>query len=140
MRNATAFCCLPCFLHRVRCKFFPYFTVAHRKVLLWFYVAFALLTFLLLLQSVGEHGDGLREVVWASILSFAGPFTGPLVRGSSYGPPGLAFFCCVFFGGGLLFQIVPLPLGRMGRWMRIGIWCIGLMGWFPGALLSILSS
>jgi hypothetical protein len=43
-------------------------------------------------------------------------------------------------GGGVLFQLLPIPIGRAERWLRIGAWCIGLFGWFLEAVLSTISS
>ena len=135
MRNPTAWFCLPCLLRR----FFPYFTRLHRRILRWFYLVFGSLTLLILLPgAISGHGEPWSTTIWGVIFAFAGPFTGMASRGfdSSYGTPAIVPFCCAVLGGGVLFQLVPLPRG--GRWLRISTWCIGLLGWFAGTALSTL--
>ena len=41
---------------------------------------------------------------------------------------------------GFLFQIIPLPFQRFSHTTRMALWCIGLLGWFGGALASFAHS
>lgn len=135
LRDPTAWTCLPCLLRRC----FPYFTRLHLRLLTRFYVSFAALVFLILLPgSISGHGEPFSTRMWGVILAFAGPFTGMASRGfdSAYGLPSIVPYCCVLFGGGLLFQLIPLPRGSMR--VRISTWCVGLLGWFAGTVLSTL--
>lgn len=137
MRNPTAWFCLPCLLRRV----FPYFTGLHCRIFGWFYLGFAILTLLILLPgSVSGHGEPFGTSIWGVVLAFAGPFTGIASRGfdSSYGLPSIVPYCTAVLGGGLLFQLVPLP--RRSLWVRISAWCVGLFGWFAGTVLSTLAA
>jgi hypothetical protein len=38
--------------------------------------------------------------------------------------------------GGILFQIVPLPCQRFATALRLMMWCLGLLGWFGGGVVS----
>jgi len=140
-RPSSAQFCLPCALRCIRLRFFPYFTRLHRRLFLWFYVLFALLIFFLLLpDSLRAPGGHLQETVWTSILAFAGPYTGLMARGFSYAPPRLVHYCYAAVAGGVFLQLVPLPLGRIERWVRILAWCLGLLGWFAASLFSTIST
>ena len=133
--NTAAWLCLPCLLHRV----FPYFTRLHRRILLWFYLVFALLTLVIILPgSISGHGEPLSNSIWGVLLAFAGPFAGVASRGfdSSYGFPRVVPYCAAVFCVGILFQLFPLPPGSM--WVRISAWCVGLLAWFSGTVISIL--
>jgi hypothetical protein len=135
LRDTVAWFCLPCLLRRI----FPHFTPLHRRIFIWFYLVFALLTLLILLPgSISGHGEPLSSSIWGVFLAFAGPFTGIASRrfDSAYGVPGIVPCCSVLLGAGLMLQLVPLPRG--GRWVRIPAWCVGLLGWFLGTLLSTL--
>ncbi|HZR16244.1 MAG TPA: hypothetical protein VFE51_02860 [Verrucomicrobiae bacterium] len=134
LRNPTVWICLPCLFRRI----LPYFTRLHLRLLIWFYLLFAGLTFLILLPgSISGRGEPFSTSIWGVILAFAGPFTGIASRGFdfAYGLPSIVPYCCAVLGGGLLFQLVPLP--RASMWVRISAWCVGLLGWFSGTVLSI---
>jgi hypothetical protein len=78
MRSSVAWFCFPCLLRRI----FPYFTGIHRRVFIWFYLVFALLSLVILLPgAISGHGEPLSTSIWGIILAFAGPFTGMVSRG-----------------------------------------------------------
>jgi hypothetical protein len=77
-------------------------------------------------QYLGYH-PGIRRSVYRN--GFPGFY-------SSYGCSGIVPYCAAGLGAGLLFQLVPLPRGSMR--VRITAWCVGLLGWFSGTVLSIL--
>lgn len=137
LRDSIARFCWRCVLRRL----FPYFTGLHRRILTWFYVGFASLTLLLVLPgAISGHGEPFSTSMWGVLFAFAGPFTGMASRGfnASYGTPSLVPYCCAALAGGLLFQLIPLRLGRVERGTRLFAWCVGWLGWFAGSLLSTL--
>jgi hypothetical protein len=110
---------------------------------LGFYLVFAGLTLLALLPgNLSGHGDSLDRTVAAAIGAFSGPFTGAIARGfqSCCWRFALSLFpvCGAILGGGLLFQLVPIPFRRIERPIRISTWCVGLFGWFAGVPVSFL--
>jgi len=124
-------------------RLFPYFSRLHGRIFLGFYLVFAVLAFLVLLPgSLSGHGDSLGLSVAASVAAVTGPFTGAIARGGQscclHFSLRVLPFCAAAFTGGLLFQIVPLPVGRMEHRIRISMWCLGLLGWFAGIPISFL--
>jgi hypothetical protein len=128
-RGQTRLPILPSAVRTVLQRLFPYFTRLHGKIFLWFYLVFAILTLLVLLAgSLSGHGDSLGRSVAVSIGAVSGPFTEAIARGFQS--------CCwrfslnafpfsgAVFGGGHLFQLVPRPLRRMERPIRISMWCV----------------
>ena len=41
-----------------------------------------------------------------------------------------------FLAAGVLFQIVPLLFQRFAKTVRLTVWCVGLLGWFGGGVVS----
>lgn len=120
---------------------FQHFSRSHLYVFLVFYLAFAALTFFVLNSgSVSDRRE--NAIAPATIGVVSGPFTGAIARHFQS--------CCVQFslsilpwcafvlGTGVLFQIVPLPFQRFAQATRLTLWCLGLLGWFGGALVSFL--
>ena len=137
MRNPSAWFCLPCLLQRT----FPYFTQLHHRILMWFYLTFAALNLLILLPgSISGHGEPFGTSMWGVILAFAGPFSGMASRGfdPAHVLSSIVSYCWAVLAGGVLFQLVPLPRGS--KWLRIATWCVGLLGWFAGTVLSTVAA
>jgi hypothetical protein len=80
-------------------------------------------------------------MVAATLGVVSGPFTGALARHfqSCCWRFSLALFpwCALFLGAGLLGQIVALPFERFERTVRMTLWCVGWLGWFGGAWVSL---
>ena len=111
----------------------------HLYIFLGFYVVFAALSFFIL--NAGSESDRREnQITAATVGAVSGPFTGAIARHfqSCCWKFSLAIFpyCALFFGAGLLCQIIPLPFKRLEHTVRLTTWCIGLLGWFGGALLS----
>jgi hypothetical protein len=118
---------------------FRNFSRAHLYLFIGFYVAFAVLTFLAL--NAGTESDRRQnQIVTATIGAVSGPFTGAIARQfqSCCWKFSLAVFpySALILGAGVICQIIPLPFRRLERAVRLTLWCIGLLGWFGGALLS----
>lgn len=118
-----------------------YFSRAHLYAFLGFYLAFAVLTFFVL--NSGSVSDRRENAIAAATIGVvSGPFTGAIAR--HFQSCCLQFslsilpWCALFLGVGVLFQIVPLPFQRFARTTRMTLWCLGLLGWFGGALVSFL--
>jgi hypothetical protein len=121
-------------------RLFYNFGRVHLYIFLGFYLAFAALTFFAL--HAGSESDRRENPIAAATLgSVSGPFTGAIARHfqSCCWQFSLAVFpyCALFLGAGLLCQIIPLPFQRFEHTVRLTIWCIGLFGWFGGALVSL---
>jgi hypothetical protein len=120
---------------------FRNFSRVHLYIFLGFYLAFAALTFFAL-NAGPESSRRERQIVAATLGAVSGPFTGAIAR--HFQSCCLQFsvmlfpYCALFLGAGLLAQIVPLPFQRFERKVRLTIWCIGLLGWFGGGLVSFL--
>jgi hypothetical protein len=122
-------------------RLFHNFSRAHLYVFLGFYLAFAALTFFAL--NAGSASDRRENhIAAATIGAVSGPFTGAIARHfqSCCWRFSLTLFpyCALFLGAGVLSQIVSLPLKRFERTVRLTFWCIGLLGWFGGALVSFV--
>jgi hypothetical protein len=76
----------------------------------------------------------------ATVGAISGPFTGAIARNSQscclQFSRSLLPYCGSFLGAGVLFQLVPLPFQRFASGIRLTVWCVGLLGWFGGALVS----
>ena len=120
-------------------SFFHRFSRVHLRIFLGFYVAFAALTFFALAS--GSESDRRGYPIMAATLGVvSGPFTGAIARHlqSCCWQFSLALlpYCAASLGAGILFQCVPLPCRRFERAARLVLWCVGLLGWFGGALVS----
>lgn len=120
---------------------FQHFRRAHLHVFQGFYVAFAVMTFFVL--NAGSVSDRRENAIAAATTGVvSGPFTGAIAR--HFQSCCLEFslsilpWCALVLGVGVLFQIVPLPFHRCARSTRLILWCLGLLGWFGGALVSFL--
>jgi hypothetical protein len=122
-------------------RLFQHFSRVHLYLFLGFYVAFAALTFFAL--NAGSESDRRENAIAAATIGVvSGPFTGAIARhcqscclqfSLSISP-----YCALVLGVGVLAQIVPLPFQRFARATRLTLWCLGLLGWFGGALVSFL--
>jgi len=120
-------------------RVFGNFTRTHLFIFLGFYIVFAGLTALVLnLQSESDRREA--PIVSATLGSISGPFTGAIAR--HYQSCCLEFSMSIFpysaalLGIGVLAQIVAMPWKCCERSMRLVAWCLGLLGWFGGVLLS----
>lgn len=111
----------------------------HLRIFVGFYLVFAVMTFLVLSQ--GNGSDRRSNAVAAATLgAVSGPLTGAIARNFQS--------CCLRFslavlpysalalGIGFLLQIIPLPIGRAEKPVRLALWCIGVLGWFGGGMVS----
>ena len=120
---------------------FQHFSRAHLRLFVGFYIVFGAVTFFILNSgTVSDRRENAIAVATVGVVS--GPFTGAIARNCK--SCCLAFsrsilpWCASFLGVGLLFPIVPLPFQRFARATRLSVWCVGLLGWFGGALVSFL--
>lgn len=122
-------------------RLFQRFELVHLYVFLGFYLTFAALTYFAL-NSGSESDRRQNAIVTATVGAVSGPFTGAIAR--NFQPcclqSSLAIFpyCAFLLGLGVLCQIVPLPFQRFAGATRLTLWCIGLLGWFGGVLVSFL--
>lgn len=120
-------------------RLFHNFGRIHLHIFLGFYVAFAALTFFAL-HAGSESDRREHQITAATFGAVTGPFTGAIARQcqSCCWKFSLAIFpyCALFLGAGFLSQIIPLPFRRFDRTIRLTIWCIGLLGWFGGGVVS----
>lgn len=112
---------------------------SHLWIFIGFYIAFAGLT-LLVLQA-GSASDRRENWIAAAVVgSVTGPFTGAIARHLQ--PCCVQFAWAVFpysfaaLSAGALCQVIPLPLKRFAQATRLSLWCVGLLGWFGGAVIS----
>ena len=116
-----------------------HFGRAHLGIFLGLYLVFAGLTALALAQQTGSDRQQNANLA-ATVGSIAGPFTGAIARNLQS--------CCWQFSlqilpwsaaslvAGVVFQFLPLPLGRADRSVRLLAWGLGLLGWFGGGVVS----
>lgn len=111
----------------------------HLLTFLGFYLVFAALTFLAL---AGGTESDRREypLIAATLGTISGPFTGAIAR--NFQPCCRSFslalfpYCAAILAAGVVAQVIPLPFQRFAHPLRLVFWCVGLLGWFGGALLS----
>jgi hypothetical protein len=120
---------------------FQYFSRVHLYVFLGFYIAFAAATFFVL--NAGSASDRRDNAIAAATIGVvSGPFTGAIARHFQscclQFSLSISLCCALALGAGVLFQIVPLPFQRFTHAARLTLWCLGLLGWFGGALVSFL--
>jgi hypothetical protein len=120
-------------------RVFVNFSRTHLFIFLGFYIVFAALTALVLnLQSESDRREA--PIVSATLASISGPFTGAIARQfqSCCWDFSLTIFpySAAFLGFGVLAQIVAMPWKCCERATRLTAWCLGLLGWFGGVLLS----
>lgn len=120
-------------------RFFQRMGWVHGYLFLGFYGVFATLTFLVL--NAGSASDRRENWIWAATVGcVSGPFTGAIAR--HFQSCCLEFslsvlpYCSLLLGMGVLMQFVPLPFQRFERGVRLTCWCLGLLGWFGGILVS----
>ena len=111
----------------------------HLYTFLGFYFAFSALTFIAL--SNGSESDRRENWILAATLgTISGPFTGAIARHlqSCCWQFSLTLFpyCATFLGVGIVSQLIPLPITRIERAVRLSLWCLGLLGWFGGVAVS----
>ena len=146
LQSSVASFCLPC---SIRC-WFPNGTHLQRRLVIWFYLGFAALTFLIMLPgAVSGHGEPIGHAILASLFAFLGPFTGAVARGGGADSGAcMSFavrilpFCAGAVGAALFFQFYPLETlkvrERVARTVRTAFWAFGLLGWFGGTILSVM--
>ena len=117
-----------------------HFTRTHGYIALGFLLVFS--GFTLFLVCHPKNNEGLTNIVVTTLATASGPMVGAVARGCQR--------CCLkfslsllpwsgaFLAVGALFQIVPLPFRRFARVMRLTMWCLGLLGWFGGGVVSFL--
>ena len=115
------------------------FTRAHLRAGLAFYLVFAAITFFLLSrQRPGDWRDHWN--VAATIGCVSGPFTGAIARGFQSCcwrfSVGLFPYCAGLLFGAAAFQFLPLPVQPRWSVLRLAVWCVGLLSWFGGGLVS----
>ena len=120
-------------------RLFHNFSRVHLYIFLGFYLAFAALTFLAL--NAGSESDRRENrIAAATIGAVSGPFTGAIARHFQSCCLQFSFsifpYCALFLAAAVLFQIVPLPFQRFAQATRLTLWCVGLLGWFGGVLVS----
>ncbi len=115
-----------------------HFGRAHGYIALGFLLVFGGFTLFLVCQP--KNNEGLGNIVMTTIATVAGPMVGAVARDFQS--------CCLecsltllpwsgaILTVGILFQIVPLPFQRFARAVRLTIWCLGLLGWFGGGVIS----
>jgi hypothetical protein len=115
-----------------------HFTRTHGYVALGFLLVFS--GFTLFLVCHPKNNEGLANIVVTTLATVSGPMVGAVARDCQS--------CCLkfsltllpwsgaFLAVGTLFQIVPLPFGRFARAVRLTLWCLGLLGWFGGGVIS----
>jgi hypothetical protein len=94
---------------------------------------------------MSRQSPGDRSYNWnvaTVVFTFLGPFAGAITRHFEWGPLraslGLFPFCAAFLLMAIVSQSIPLPFRRGDHEVRIGVWMLGLLGWFLGAPLSFL--
>ena len=115
------------------------FSRTHLFIFLGFYIVFAALTALVLnLQSESDRREA--PILSATLASISGPFTGAIARHfqSCCWDFSLSIFpySAALLGIGVLAQVVAMPWKCCERAMRLTAWCLGLLGWFGGVVLS----
>lgn len=118
---------------------FSHFSRFHLYSFVAIYLVFAGMTFLAL--HAGSDADRRENWVAAATMgAVSGPFTGAIARHFQACCLQFSFsilpYSAVVLGAGILFQIVPLPLRRFARPVRLTLWCLGLLGWFGGGWVS----
>jgi hypothetical protein len=115
-----------------------HFTRTHGYIALGFLLLFS--SFTLFLVCHPKNNEGLANIVVTTLATVSGPMVGAVARDCQS--------CCLkfsltllpwsgaFLAVGALFQIVPLPFGRFARAVRLTLWCLGLLGWFGGGVIS----
>ena len=120
-------------------RFFRHFDRIHLYIFLGFYAASGALTLFALLA----NSESDRRWIWittATAGSISGPFTGAIVRhfqSCCWQNSVMLFpYCAAILGVGTIAQVIPLPFRRFVRGVRLTCWCVGLLGWFGGVLVS----
>jgi len=119
---------------------FHNFGRVHLYLFVGFYLTFAALTFCAL--NAGSESDRRENwTVAATVGAVSGPFTGAIARHFQsccwHCSVSIFPYCALFLGAGVLGQLIPLPLGHFEIPVRLTMWCIGLLGWFGGVLVSL---
>jgi hypothetical protein len=114
------------------------FTRTHGYIALAFLLVFGGFTLFLVCQP--KNNEGLANIVITTLAVVTGPMVGAVARDFQS--------CCLefslsllpwsgsFLAMGVLFQIVALPFQRFAKAVRLTVWCIGLLGWFGGGVVS----
>ena len=115
-----------------------HFTRTHVYIAGGFLLVFS--SFTLFLVCHPKNNEGLLNIVVTTLATVTGPMVGAVARGCQS--------CCLKFSlsllpwsgavlaAGILFQIVPLPFQRLAKTLRLMVWCVGLLGWFGGGVIS----
>ena len=115
-------------------------TPIHGLIAFWLLVGFMAWIFF----GSSRHESDRREshAVAASLGVVTGPFAGALARPSESSCLKCAWilfpYCAGFLSVGFICQIIPLPFRRGASVLRIGVWTLGLLGWFGGSILSLI--
>jgi hypothetical protein len=126
-----------------RSTFVPAFRQVHLFTLLAFDQVYGWLTFLAISPGdwVTWHSHPFRGILFVFLITFCGPFSTAI-----YQPYpehwktawGLFPFCLAILLWGIFCQMVRLPFQRDPQRVAIVMFVIGLLGWFNGALFSLL--
>jgi hypothetical protein len=115
-----------------------HFTRTHGYITLGFLLVFSGFTLFLVCQP--KNNEGLANIILTTLATVTGPMVGAVARGCQS--------CCLkfslsllpwsgaFLAVGILSQIVPLPFQRLANAVRLVVWCLGLLGWFGGGVIS----
>src|SRR5580765_3507004 len=116
-----------------------YFNRKHLYLIFCFYLAFAGVTFpVLSQQSKSDWRDNWNTLATLGVIS--GPFTGAIARHFQSCCSQFSFalfpYCAALLVGGMGFQLVPLSPKAKEGFFRLVVWCVGLLAWFGGGVVS----
>lgn len=121
----------------------PLFTKLEKDqvfIALAFYIFFVALSFLAFSKQSSADWQN-NSYILGAIGAIAGPFAGAIARPSQGCCRDWALailpYCAAFLAFGGVAQWVPLPFRSMNHSVRLGCWCIGLLGWFAGVPFSL---
>lgn len=103
-------------------------------------VLFAALTFKTVLDGSDDHSFTRALSVTSAV--FIGPFTGAMSRDWQECCTEFSFlllpYAVSILGAGIAAQFLPLPARAWARWLKLGLWSIGVAGWYATGLFSFL--
>ncbi|MCL4180222.1 MAG: hypothetical protein KJ072_21075 [Verrucomicrobia bacterium] len=115
-----------------------HFTRTHGYIALGLLLVFSGFTLFLVCQP--KNHESVANIVVTTLATVSGPMVGAVARDCQS--------CCLkfslfllpwsgaFLAAGTLIQFVPLPFQRFARALRLTVWCLGLLGWFGGGVVS----
>jgi hypothetical protein len=88
-------------------------------------------------------GDGRdRPVAFTTLAAISGPFVGAIARNGQECCLATSIRLATIVGLplaiGILFQFVPIPVGRYREALRLVLWTCGWLAWFAGGCVSFL--